>query len=420
MLAAGVRGAVRTSASGSGALDRRDASAVSRARAEASRERMSTYLGLELEHAMHRNEPEREQWRTRWSSELKGDAINVVGGGSRAEVMFTPAEMSQYRPLVLGASTLPDSGLAYCEVHFKRGPVPRQFQGMSGFSRGDRLGKSTFIGVMATGNENEITRRGALVYKTCGAWGMRSISGKDALRADGKPAGSVPSNARGCSFGADERIGLLFDADARTLQFYRDGVRLQGACLASIPLASGLLRIAVDLHGGKGSTAILSCPDQPPQDALDGAGVHRVILSLRAPKDGLPARTRVHCAGRDGVYLSFARKTTLFGRDSGGTHSVQFEDRDGKQYKDNVENWSWPECYVLPRPSIGAMASTRRLSWAIGVHSLPLSLDLIEMAGRLVTNDEAEGRPMQMAPPVRRPPPIFEAKVPPARSQIVN
>ena len=87
------------------------------------------------------------------------------------------------------------------------------------------------------------------------------MNSNSSLTAKARGTGHVPLNAEGNSFGSGERVGVLADMDARprTLQFFRDGQRLEGAVVSGFP--EGARLIASPFNAG--TTATLAFPGLP-------------------------------------------------------------------------------------------------------------------------------------------------------------
>eukprot|EP01045_Picozoa_sp_COSAG04_P026416 COSAG04_NODE_3663_length_2625_cov_2.644497_1_plen_205_part_10 len=127
-------------------------------------------------------------------------------------------------------------------------------------SKGDVLHVGTFVGLVDNSQAEPEPSLGRRLWNSRGVWGLRATNDHQALRADGESYGAVLGNGRGVSFGCGERIGMLVDNAAHTVQIYRDGARVEGAVLSGLPSS---LRVAVDLCGRKGSTARMAFPPAP-------------------------------------------------------------------------------------------------------------------------------------------------------------
>jgi hypothetical protein len=341
---------------------------------------------------------------------LKGSVIAVQPARSSihghspavAEVMGFPSEVvGPYMPAVISEGALPSTGVVYVEVRFAVAPAPPHLRGLSGKSPGERMGRHTFVGVVAGGGRAGAPSPAPDQYqdhlcKSRGVWGLRGCAGRDALRAGGQAAGAVSLNDKGVSFGIGDCVGVLYDAGARTLQFYRNGVRLEGAVLEGLPDASTPqyghggtgLRLAVDLWGGRGATAALA-QGPLPEDALSGAEVHAEILGMQADKVGLPRGTRVYTdnpalpGAGSGTYYAFGKRNI-----GANVHKIEF-DIGGMA---EIRNWRWPRSRVIAELAPGAAMAARRLAWCSGIHSrigegawmAILSPDLVEMVGLLI------------------------------------
>lgn len=169
-----------------------------------------------------------EFFSTTWSSSLKGDSITLDEDNLVAE------QTGQYSS-VWGEEPLPLSGKHYWEVVFTQPEAqPGDFTVRDAY----------FVGVV---NHKRTDENGAGFSK--GAWGIVPYNDSRALRANGMDEGAVPASCRnpqGNIFGAGDRVGVLADMDAkpRTLQFYRDGVLLEGATVSGVA----------------GSVRVLACP----------------------------------------------------------------------------------------------------------------------------------------------------------------
>ena len=131
-----------------------------------------------------------------------------------------------------------------------------------GKATGDVLHTGTFVGLVAhTKTSQRLHSRGA--------WGLRAACDHNALRFNGQAGGGVIGNSKGYSFGYGERVGLLVDARKKTVQMFRDGVRVEGALLQLELKGFSFdgFRLAVDLAGLRGTTATLTAPELPPECA---------------------------------------------------------------------------------------------------------------------------------------------------------
>jgi hypothetical protein len=154
-------------------------------------------------------------FKTVWSRTHKQDEIvidsdlvarNPAGGGK----------------CVWSEDTLPSTGCHYWEVTMN----------YPGKSKGDSMGNCYMVGVT-----NHTRKDISGVYNESGTWGLSDYGDSDALRVNGSAKGSVPNNSSGKAYGSGDRVGVLADMDARprTLQFFRDGQRLDGAVVAGFP-----------------------------------------------------------------------------------------------------------------------------------------------------------------------------------------
>jgi hypothetical protein len=150
---------------------------------------------------------------------------------------------------VWSAAPLPSTGQHFWEVTFTK----------PGKAKGACMGGCYLVGVQG---EN-VTPEKERMYKKPGVWALTDCKGeKRQLRADGQGVlGNVPRNAEDTSYSYSERVGVLADMDARprTLQFFRDGQRLEGAVVSGFP--EGARLIASPFNAG--TTATLAFPGLP-------------------------------------------------------------------------------------------------------------------------------------------------------------
>ena len=129
-----------------------------------------------------------------------------------------------------------------------------------------REAREYFVGVAAEGQAGLLDEHA--LYVAPGCWGLSNSVGASALRADGRAAGAgvrrAQLNRAGQVFGSGERVGVLADMDSRprTLQFFRDGARLEGAAVSGFPAR---VRIAADIVFSV-VTATLAFPPAPPPE----------------------------------------------------------------------------------------------------------------------------------------------------------
>ena len=149
---------------------------------------------------------------------------------------------------VWSAAPLPSTGQHFWEVTFTK----------PGKAKGAYMGGCYLVGVQG----KNVTPEKAAMYNQPGVWALSDSKWeKFQLRTDGQGVGNAPRNAEGASYGYSERVGVLADMDARprTLQFFRDGQRLEGAVVSGFP--EGARLIASPFNAG--TTATLAFPGLP-------------------------------------------------------------------------------------------------------------------------------------------------------------
>jgi hypothetical protein len=160
---------------------------------------------------------------TVWSRTHKDDGIDLIDSD-------LVARNSCRNKSVWSEDTLPSTGCHYWEVTMD----------YPGKSKGQLLGGAYFVGVT-----NTSTPRGTSAYNISDTWGLTDThSGRRSLRVNvqgvldrAQQEPCVPNNSQGMTYGSGDRVGILADMDARprTLQFFRDGQRLEGAVVAGFP-----------------------------------------------------------------------------------------------------------------------------------------------------------------------------------------
>jgi hypothetical protein len=208
-----------------------------------------------------RHQPGR--FTTTWSSTLKHDAIQL-------ESPTLAKNTSGSGECVWASDELPKTGVHYWEVTITR---PNK-------SKGQSMGNCYFVGVLNHSNTSDTSIRGHV-----GAWGISDDGDSDGIRVNGSSSGVVrPQNANGKAFGSGERVGVLADMDARprTLQYFREGVRLQEVVVSGFDEQVRLVAVAYNT----GATAALVFPASP--EGLTAEELSRLAPPQRS--DGHPSR----------------------------------------------------------------------------------------------------------------------------------
>jgi hypothetical protein len=200
------------------------------------------------------------KFTTTWSPTLKHDAIELVSP-------TLAKNTSGSGECVWASDELPKTGLHYWEVTITK----------ANKSKGQAMGNCYFVGVLNHTNTSDTSIRGHT-----GAWGISDDGDSEGIRVNGRSSGVVrPQNAAGKAFGSGERVGVLADMDARprTLQYFREGVRLQDVVVSGFDEQVRLAAVAYN----DGATADLDFPAVP-------EGLTAEELSRLAPGNDKPTR----------------------------------------------------------------------------------------------------------------------------------
>ena len=166
--------------------------------------------------------PLASSWRTTWSRSFRDASIalsaDLLVAGNNVPPDEDDDDFDGSGETVWSSDTLPNAGVVYWEVVFS-GDHMRD---------GDDLGSGYVVGVSNVDVGSLVFDNDSTRYTNAGIWGWTDDQG---CVEDGRYSDVADIRC----YGAHDRVGVLADMDAKTLQFYKNGEKMEGVVATRFP-----------------------------------------------------------------------------------------------------------------------------------------------------------------------------------------
>ncbi len=183
--------------------------------------------------------PLQSSWRTTWSRKFKDPSItlsaDLLVALNNVPLDEDDEDFDGSGELVLSDCLLPNGGVVYWELAFTGNSL----------SDGDELGSGYVVGVTNVTGLSHATGKGV--------WGWTDDLG---CVEDGVADADIVTERPYHCYGANDRVGVLADMDAKRLQFYKNGQKMEGVVVKGFPAG---VRIVTTPYN-RGVKATLSFP----------------------------------------------------------------------------------------------------------------------------------------------------------------